>query len=143
MINKFITVLIALFVGGCATPPSRYNPDNIGILDLAFIDMEKIPFMKVRHRPSVVSVVDENATEVITTNMMKSMHFNVGLKEGKYVVMLKCDDTYTYGFPVVPVVLEKGKRYLAYCRRIVKEGDYIGLDGFIREKSEPPPPYQK
>jgi hypothetical protein len=136
-------ILLVGFLYGCSTPSSRYNPENISILDLAFIEMEKIPFMQVRHSPSVVSVMDEDGNEVITTSFGKSRHFNVALKEGKYAVVLECDDTYSYAFPLVPVNLQKGKKYLAYCRHKVVEGDSVGIEGFVLERTIEAPPRPK
>lgn len=139
---KFLIVLIAItcILNGCANHPSRYNPENASLLDLAFVVMEKIPFMKIWYKASVVSVMDEEGNEVITTGFSTSKHFNVAVIQGNYFVVLRCDNTYIYAFPTVPVTLQKGKKYTAYCRRKVVEGESAGIVGFILESSESAPP---
>jgi hypothetical protein len=137
---KATLILFSALLVGCASLPNTYNPNKKPVSELATIKKEDTPIFSMYFASSIVSVFDQNKNEVIETGFPTTKHFQVTLKEGKYVVALRCNDTYLLGFPLVAVDLKSGERYIAYCRKVTEDGITVGISGAILHEDEQAPP---
>lgn len=121
---RFQLIFIVLFLVGCAAPPAIYNPKNISNEHLATITPYDHHWNSGDHSAYIISVFDESSERIVKAPRGGALT-KVSLPKGKYEIVFKCNDGFTYSFPRAFVDLELGEQYTMFCEKIIKKNGRI------------------
>lgn len=115
--KKLISLLLILSLSGCAgTVVPNYSPSEIESQKMAFLKTLRVEKGDNSFQAGIFSIKNVQNETVAERGIVSDPISELYLPEGKYLIVLECQDGVEGAMPEMIVYLEQSKSYLLSCQ---------------------------